>query len=101
MSPELIGILTVGVALAALILNGQRTINERLARLENGYRTINERLARLESDMTNLRERMARLESDVANMRERMARLEGSFAMFTGQQSPSPPAMTPAPIESP
>ena len=87
MSPELIGVLTVGVALAALILNGQRTINERLAGLENGQRTMNERLARLESDMTN--------------MRERMARLEGSFAMFTGQQSPSPPAMTPAPIESP
>ena len=79
MSPELIGILTVGVALAALILNGQRATNERLTRLE---------------------ERLTRLENDVANLRERMARLEGVLTVFTGQQSPGS-APTPAAIESP
>ena len=79
MSPELIGILTVGVALAALILNGQRATNERLTRLE---------------------ERLTHLENDVANLRERMARLEGVLTVFTGQQSPGS-APTPAAIETP
>ena len=80
MSPELIGVITVGVALASLgvalaglILNGQRTIGERLTRLE----------------------------SNVAHLRERMAHLEGLFAMFTSQHSSASPAITPAAIESP
>ena len=34
MSPELIGILAVGIALAGLILNGQRRIDARFERLE-------------------------------------------------------------------
>lgn len=44
MSAELIAIITIGIALAGLMLNGQHSINE------------------LRRDMADLRERMARLE---------------------------------------
>lgn len=68
MSPELIGIITVGVALAGLILNGQREVSK------------------LRDDVASLRERMARLEGDIANLRERMAHLESLLAIFAGQR---------------
>ena len=37
MSPELIAILAVGVALAGLVLNGQRGVNARLDGIDKAY----------------------------------------------------------------
>lgn len=48
MSVELIGIISVGVALAGLILASKRDINTRLASLEHGQADLRERMARLE-----------------------------------------------------
>ena len=48
MSVELIGIISVGVALAGLILASRRDINLRLVSLEQGQADLRERMARLE-----------------------------------------------------
>ena len=58
MSPEMYTIITVGVALAALILNGQRAIWE----LRKEIATVGERLAALT-------ERVARLEGVIPGPR--------------------------------
>jgi len=48
MSVELIGIISVGVALVGLILASRRDINLRLVSLEQGQADLRERMARLE-----------------------------------------------------
>ena len=60
MTPEMIAILGVGIALAGIILHAKRDTNRALA---------------------DIREEMAEL-------RERMARLEGLFEGFTGRKPP-------------
>ena len=67
MSPELIGILAVGVALAGAIFAGQRRYERGMAALES----------RLESRMSALESRMEAVEHGLADLRERLARLEG------------------------
>ena len=63
MSPELIGILGVGIALAGVILSGQRGLNARIDKLEA-------RLAAVEHGQAELRERMAKLEGLLEGLRE-------------------------------
>ncbi len=58
MSPELIAILAIGVALAGLILQGQRGLGARMDRIEA-------RMDRLEAGMTEIRDRLSRLEGKV------------------------------------
>lgn len=58
MTPEMIAVIGVGIALAATILHTNRETN----------RSLNE------------------LRRDVADLRERMARLEGLFEGFTGRR---------------
>ena len=48
MSVELIGIISVGVALAGLILASRREINLRLVALEQGQADLRERMAKQE-----------------------------------------------------
>ena len=54
MSVELIGIISVGVALAELIPASKRDINIRLVSLEQGQADLRERMARLESILEGL-----------------------------------------------
>ena len=63
MSVELIGIVTVGVALAGLILTGSRGLRQDMRRLD-------ERISGLESQIGELRERMAHLEGLLEGLRE-------------------------------
>ena len=72
-SAELLTIIAVGVALAGLILNGQRGLR--------GDIDI------LRGDIDVLRGTVAKLESGMADLRERMARLEGLFEGFTGRRA--------------
>ncbi len=67
MSPEIIAIASVGVALAGLILTGQRAIRAEQAaqRLE---------IAALREDLAALRERMAHLEGLLEGLREAITR---------------------------
>ena len=75
-SAELLTIIAVGVALAGLILNGQRGLR--------GDIDI------LRGDIDVLRGTVAKLESGMADLRERMARLEGLFEGFTGRRAAEP-----------
>ena len=60
MTPEMIAILGVGIALAGIILHTSRDTNRALADLRK----------------------------EMAELRERMARLEGLFEGFTGRKPP-------------
>ena len=60
MTPEMIAILGVGIALAGIILHTSRDTNRALADLRK----------------------------EMAELRERMARLEGLFKGFTGRKPP-------------
>ena len=51
MSPELIAILAIGMALAGLILRGQHGLGARMDRIEAGMTEIRDRLSRLEGKM--------------------------------------------------
>ncbi|MCY4543817.1 MAG: hypothetical protein OXD39_01160 [Gemmatimonadetes bacterium] len=59
MSVELIGIISVGVALAGLILASKRDINVRLITLEQGQADLRERMAGLEGILKGLALRRA------------------------------------------
>ncbi len=67
MSPEFLAIVTVGTALAALILTGQRTIRADLAAQRQD-------LAAQRQDLAALRERMAHLEGLLEGLREALTR---------------------------
>ena len=51
MTPELIAILGIGVALGGLILQGHRSLGARMDRIEAELREIRDRLSRLEGKM--------------------------------------------------
>lgn len=74
MSPELIAILGVGVALAGILIAGQRTAaadTKDLRKEIAGVRTdMDKGLAGLRDEVGSLRERMARLEGLLEGLRE-------------------------------
>ena len=74
MSPELIAILGVGVALAGLLIAGQRAARADTKDLRKeiaGVRTdMDKGLAGVRDDVGSLRERMARLEGLLEGLRE-------------------------------
>ncbi len=74
MSAELIGILSVGVALAALLLTSVNSLREGVRALREGMRRVENRLDTLEQRMENrldaLEQRMARLEGALDGLRE-------------------------------
>ena len=67
MSPEIIAIVSVGVALAGLILTGQRAMRQDFA-------ALCEDLAALREDFAALCERMAHLEGLLEGLREAIPR---------------------------
>ena len=75
MSGEIIAIVTVGVALAGLILTSNRGLRQDLARVES---RLDARISALESrvdaQIGELREHM---DAQIGELRERMAHLEG------------------------
>ena len=71
MTPELVAILSVGVALLAVqVVSAQRTDR----RIESLEQRLESRIADLESRMASLEQR---LETRIASLEQRMARLEG------------------------
>ena len=67
LTPELIAILAVGVALAGLILRQGTRLDGRIDRMNE---RVEERLGRLEQGQADLRERMAKLEGLLEGLRE-------------------------------
>ena len=78
MTPELIAILAVGVAVAGLILNGQNQTNRRIdaleQRLEGRIDALEQRISAFELQVN---QRFDRLEARLAALEQRVARLEG------------------------
>ena len=74
MSPELIAILAVGVALGGAILATMRGLRSDMIDLR--------------SEVRDVRSEVRDVRSDVGDLRERMARLEGLFEGFTGRGGP-------------
>ena len=78
MTPELIAILAVGVAVAGLILNGQNQTNRRLGtleqRIEGRIDALEQRISAFELQVN---QRFDRLEARLAALEQRVARLEG------------------------
>ena len=74
MSPEIIAIVSVGVALAGLILNGQRAIRAEQAAQRQEIATLREDLAAMREEIAALRERMAHLEGLLEGLREAITR---------------------------
>ena len=59
MSPELIAILAVGVALTGLIVNGQRSTRQDIGEFRREVGGLRERMAKLEGLLEGLREAIA------------------------------------------
>jgi len=68
-TPELIAILAVGVALAGVTLQGQRSLGARMDRLDG-------RMDRLEAELKEVRDR---LEAEMKEVRDRLGRIEGKM----------------------
>ena len=71
MTPELIAIVTVGVALAGVIIASIRGVRQDMARLES---RLDGRIGALES---RVEEQFNKLRGEIGELRERMAHLEG------------------------
>ncbi len=69
MTPELIAILAVGVALAGVTLQGQRGLGARMDRLDG-------RMDRVEAELKEVRDR---LEAEMKGVRDRLGRIEGKM----------------------
>ena len=67
MSPELIAILAVGVALGGIVINGQRIQRQAERDIRREIAELRERMGRLEAE---LRERMAKIEGLIEGLRE-------------------------------
>ena len=78
MSPELIAILAVGVALGGAMLAAMRGLRSDMIDLR--------------SEVRDVRSEVRDVRSDVGDLRERMARLEGLFEGFTGRGGQESPA---------
>ena len=71
MSPEFYTIIAVSIALAGLILNGQRSLSASITELRQELRS---EIGGLRTEFNSLREQMHR---EIAALSERVARLEG------------------------
>ena len=60
MTPELIAILAVGVALAGVMLQGQHTLGARMDRLEAEMKEVRDRLSRVEAKVDLLERHIVR-----------------------------------------
>ena len=74
MTPELIAILAVGVALAGLILQGQRGLGVRMDGLD----------ARMDRFETRVEGRFDALAEEMREVRDRLSRLEGKMYFLEG-----------------
>ena len=74
MTPEMVAIIGVGIALAGIILYSSRDTSRALADIRE--------------EVADLRKEIADVRKDMAELRERMARLEGLFEGFTRRKRP-------------
>ena len=70
MTPELVGILSVGVAIVAVLLVSTQRTDKRFERMEARFDRLEARFDRLEARMSDLEQRQARLEGLLDGLRE-------------------------------
>ena len=70
MTPELTAIIAAPVALAGLILNGNRALNQRMDRLEAGVGQMEVRLNQVEARFTGVEREQAHLAGLLEGLRE-------------------------------
>ena len=80
-SPELVGIIAVGVALAALVLRQGARLDRRIDLLAAH---MDERFQRMEERFQRMEERFQRVEAQLRDLGERVARLEGKIDLIEG-----------------
>ncbi len=76
MTPELVAILAVGMALAGLILQGQRGLGARMDRLDARMDGLDARMDRFEA---RVEARFDALAEEMREVRDRLSRLEGKM----------------------
>ena len=94
MSAELIAILSVGVALGAVMVSGQRALR---ADLGGRMDQLDARMDRLETRMDRLETRMDRLAGAIHALGERVARLEGAVPFLSVRTVAEPEKPEPQP----
>ncbi len=83
MSPELIGILSVGVALAALHMASIKSLRDELrGEFRGELKNIRDELKNIRDGMKDMESRMTRLEQRMGSLEQRMAHLEGVLEGF-------------------
>ena len=96
MTPDMIAILAVGVALAGLMWQMQRSLradfNARMDRMEARMDLMDGRMDRMEARMDRIEarmdrmdERMDRIETCLAELGERVSRIEGILHLHLGR----------------
>ena len=101
MSPELIGILTVGVALAALVLTSTGRLRSELQSVRGELQSVR---GELQSVCGELVGRIGALETRMAGLEQCMARLEGLLegaGLYRPAAAPAPRPLTEAAQTSP
>ena len=87
-SPELVGILAVGVALAALVLRQGARLDRRIdllaAHMNERFQRVEERFQRVEERFQRVEEQFRRIEAQLRDLGERVARLEGKIDLIEG-----------------
>ena len=75
MTPEILTIISVGAAIAAVVLGQGRfnmsVMNKRFEDVEKGFETIEKQFDNMRNDLDNLR-------NDLVEVRDRISRVEGS-----------------------
>ena len=85
MTPELIAILAVGVALAGVVLRGQRALGARIDARIDGLDARMDRLdARMDRFEARVEARFDALAEEMREVRDRLSRLEGKMDFLEG-----------------
>ena len=78
------------IALAAVIVPGQRAIRQEIGGVRQEIGTIRQEIG-------TIRQEMGEMRRDIGDLRERMARIEGLFEGFTRSAPATPAAPSPQP----
>ena len=93
MTPELIGVVAVGVALAGLVLVSNReTARVLRAEIKAVRAEIKAEREERKAQFESVRAEIAAMRADMAELRERMARIEGMFEGFLRREREPTPA---------
>ena len=106
MDPTILSVIGVGVALAAVILNGQRATRAEIAAVRTEIAAVRTEIAAVRTEIrteiaavrteiaavrTEIRTEIAAVRADIRSLSDRVARLEGAFAILAPAALPALP----------